>query len=65
MFLGPNQTKKMSGTYILMEMRLVELFKSEQDYDVLAKYKGKELKGIRYTPLFNYFIEVCLHYHSS
>lgn len=63
MFLGPKQTKEMSGTYILMEARLVELFKREQDYDVLAKYTGKELKGTRYTSLFNYFIEVCLHHY--
>ncbi|KAK4300734.1 hypothetical protein Pmani_027087 [Petrolisthes manimaculis] len=51
------KTKERNGTYILMEARLVQLFKSEADYDVLAKYKGKQLEGIRYTPLFNYFKE--------
>lgn len=44
-----------------MEARLVQLFKNEEDYDVLAKYKGKQLEGIRYTPLFNYFKEVCYY----
>lgn len=58
MCFGCDQTKERSGTYILMEARLVQLFKNEEDYDVLAKYKGKQLEGIRYTPLFSYFKEV-------
>lgn len=41
--------------YILMEARLVSMYKTEEEYDVLAKYKGVELKGKKYKPLFNYF----------
>ncbi|XP_050714886.1 isoleucine--tRNA ligase, cytoplasmic-like [Eriocheir sinensis] len=44
-----------SGTYILMEARIKQLFKEEDDYEVLAKFKGRELEGTQYTPLFDYF----------
>lgn len=63
-FSPTEQTKEMSGTYVVMEARLAVLFKSEEDYDILAKFKGRQLKGVRYTPLFNYFSEVCLHHHT-
>ena len=47
-----NKTEKV---YIMMEARLVQLFKKPEDYTVLAKMKGNELKGLSYTPLFPYF----------
>ena len=47
---------KSSGKiYILMEARLISLFKTEEEYEVLAKYKGIDLKDKGYKPLFNYF----------
>ncbi|XP_042229797.1 isoleucine--tRNA ligase, cytoplasmic-like isoform X2 [Homarus americanus] len=49
------KTKERNGTYIMMEARLCQLFKDETEYDVLKKYKGKDLEGIRYQPLFDYF----------
>lgn len=42
-------------TFILLEKRLVELFKDASEYTVVQKYKGKELKGLKYVPLFDYF----------
>jgi len=47
-----NKTEK---TYIMMEARLKELFKKEEDYTILEKMKGIDLKGLTYTPLFPYF----------
>merc|ERR550525_1106959 len=47
-----NKTEKV---YIMMEARLVELFKKPEDYTVLEKMKGTSLAGLTYTPLFPYF----------
>uniref|UniRef100_A0A8C8E423 Isoleucine--tRNA ligase, cytoplasmic n=1 Tax=Oryzias sinensis TaxID=183150 RepID=A0A8C8E423_9TELE len=47
-----NSTDK---TYIMMEARLGALFKSESEYTVLDKFPGKNLKGKKYKPLFQYF----------
>ena len=44
-----NKTDKV---FIMMEARLVELFKKPEDYTVLEKMKGVSLKGLSYTPLF-------------
>jgi len=46
---------KLEKVYIMMEARLKELFKKEEDYTVLEKMKGVDLKGLTYTPLFPYF----------
>jgi len=47
-----NKTEKV---YIMMEARLKELFKKEEDYAILEKMKGIALKGLTYSPLFPYF----------
>ncbi|XP_061583415.1 isoleucine--tRNA ligase, cytoplasmic [Cololabis saira] len=44
-------------TYIMMEARLGALFKSETEYTLLDKFPGKNLKGKKYKPLFQYFAE--------
>ena len=44
--------------YIVMEARLTELFKKEDEYEVQAKMAGKELQGKSYKPLFNYFLHM-------
>ncbi|XP_078484808.1 isoleucine--tRNA ligase, cytoplasmic [Ciona intestinalis] len=41
--------------YILMEARLVALYKNESEYKVLEKMVGSALFGLKYIPLFNYF----------
>lgn len=51
--------EKSSGQcYIIQEARFPIMLKSE-DYEVLEKIVGEKLKGIKYTPLFNYFVERC------
>ncbi|XP_069101274.1 LOW QUALITY PROTEIN: isoleucine--tRNA ligase, cytoplasmic-like [Argopecten irradians] len=44
-----------NNIYILMEARLQALYKSEEEYTVLEKFKGKAIVGKKYQPLFNYF----------
>lgn len=44
--------------YILMESRLEALYKKEDQYTVLAGFKGSSLKGKRYKPLFPYFVHM-------
>jgi len=47
---------KTGEVYILMEARLVELFKKPTGYKILGeKFLGKTLKNKKYKPLFNYF----------
>ncbi|KAK9721381.1 isoleucine--tRNA ligase [Basidiobolus ranarum] len=45
--------------YILLEKRLEILYKNPKKakFEVLEKYKGKDLLGLEYEPLFNYFAE--------
>lgn len=45
-------TKKI---FILMEARLAALFKKPAEYEILEKFPGENLKGLKYVPLFNYF----------
>ncbi|XP_056323782.1 isoleucine--tRNA ligase, cytoplasmic [Danio aesculapii] len=43
--------------YIMMEARLIALFKSDSEYTILERFPGKTLKGKKYKPLFEYFIK--------
>ncbi|XP_003217709.2 isoleucine--tRNA ligase, cytoplasmic [Anolis carolinensis] len=43
--------------FILMEARLVSLYKSESEYIILERFPGVQLKGKKYKPLFKYFIK--------
>lgn len=44
--------------YILAEALLNEVFKKEaKEVEVLQKLKGRELVGLSYEPLFNYFLD--------
>ncbi|OLY82540.1 Isoleucine-tRNA ligase, cytoplasmic [Smittium mucronatum] len=45
--------------FILSENRLVSIYKDPKKakYKVLSKFSGSELAGIRYEPLFNYFVK--------
>ena len=42
-------------TYVLMEARLSSMFKTEEEYVVLDKFKGASLKNKKYKPIFPYF----------
>ncbi|CAG9820621.1 unnamed protein product [Phaedon cochleariae] len=44
-------TKKI---YIMMESRIETIFQPD-DYKILKTFPGKELKGLRYEPIFQYF----------
>lgn len=51
--------EKSSGLcYIIQEARFPIMLKSE-DFEVLQKMIGDELKGIKYTPVFDYFVKQC------
>jgi len=43
--------------FILGEERLSSYYKNEEDYEIVARYKGTELEGLSYEPLFDYFSE--------
>ncbi|KRT82123.1 tRNA synthetase, partial [Oryctes borbonicus] len=48
-----------SGKYfIVMEARLEAVFQAD-DYEVVEKFPGIKLKGLRYEPVFPYFKERC------
>src|SRR5262249_20737828 len=41
--------------YILAKSLLPSYYKHEYEYQIVSEFKGKELEGIRYHPLFPYF----------
>jgi isoleucyl-tRNA synthetase len=43
--------------YILAEARLSAYYKSEDEYRIIQRYRGAELLGLEYEPLFPYFSE--------
>ncbi|MFQ5729541.1 MAG: isoleucine--tRNA ligase, partial [Waddliaceae bacterium] len=43
--------------YILAKECLSTYYKSEEEYEILSQFKGKELEGKRYQPLFDYFAD--------
>ena len=47
--------KTSNKNYILAESRISEYYKTQDLYDIIDKFKGKKLEGLKYKPLFNYF----------
>ena len=43
--------------YIMAEARLATIFKKEEQYEIVAKFKGDTLKGWKYEPIFPYFAD--------
>lgn len=43
--------------YILAASRVAEFFKTEDEYSIVESYKGQQLAGMKYTPIFDYFKE--------
>ncbi|NOU37007.1 MAG: isoleucine--tRNA ligase [Kiritimatiellaceae bacterium] len=41
--------------YVLAEARLGAYYKKEAEYEILKRCKGRDLEGLTYEPLFNYF----------
>lgn len=42
--------------YILAKARLSAYYKNENDYEIIWTKKGKELVGLKYEPMFDYFV---------
>jgi isoleucyl-tRNA synthetase len=49
--------KKSGARYVMGKTRLSQVFKKEADYEIEKECKGAELEGIKYEPLFPYFVE--------
>lgn len=52
--------EKSGKVYVLAEARLEQLYKNpkkKKGFEILKKVKGTELAGLRYEPLFPYFVE--------
>ncbi|MBQ5795583.1 MAG: isoleucine--tRNA ligase, partial [Kiritimatiellae bacterium] len=43
--------------YIMAKARLGHIFKKEEQYELVAEFKGDELKGVEYEPIFPYFAD--------
>ena len=60
--LGPDidyvKVKDGNEYYILGKDRLSSYYKDETSYEVVEEYKGSDLEGLRYTPLFPYFADL-------
>lgn len=51
---------KNSGTcYVLQESRFPVIFKNIEDFTIIDKFPGDKLKGVKYTPIFDYFVTQC------
>ncbi|XP_055546586.1 isoleucine--tRNA ligase, cytoplasmic [Wyeomyia smithii] len=46
---------KTGKIYVLMECRVETLFKGPECYEVLERFPGNKLVGLKYEPLFDYF----------
>jgi len=49
--------KKSEARYIMGKTRISQIFKKEADYVIEKECKGKDLEGLKYEPLFPYFVE--------
>ncbi len=46
-----------SMQYIIAESRLFEYYKSDDQYEIVSRIKGKDLEGMQYKPPFDYFAD--------
>ncbi|MBQ8570455.1 MAG: isoleucine--tRNA ligase [Kiritimatiellae bacterium] len=47
--------KAQGVVYIMAEARLSAIYKKADDYELVANFKGSDIKGWKYEPLFPYF----------
>ncbi len=47
--------KETHEVFVLAETRVAAYYKKEEEYEILRTYKGAELKGIKYEPIFDFF----------
>ena len=50
-------TDESKSVYIMAKARLEHIFKKEGDREIVAEFKGSELKGVEYEPIFPYFAD--------
>ena len=50
-------TDEAKPVYIMAKLRLPAIFKKPQQYEIIAEFKGTELKGTSYEPIFPYFAD--------
>ena len=50
-------TDEAKSVYIMAKARLEHIFKKEADREIVAEFKGSELKGTEYEPIFPYFAD--------
>ncbi|MDZ8119805.1 isoleucine--tRNA ligase [Pontiella agarivorans] len=47
--------KETHEIFVLAEARLSAYYKKEEEYEILKTFKGSELKGLKYEPIFDFF----------
>lgn len=52
--LGQASLPEAAAVYVLAEARLAAIYKKPEDYELVAKFKGSEMAGWTYAPLFPY-----------
>ena len=50
-------TDEAKPVYIMAKLRLPAIFKKPEQYEIIAEFKGTELKGTSYEPIFPYFAD--------
>lgn len=50
-------TDEAKPVYIMAKARLSAIFKKEAEYEIVSEFKGTELKGATYEPIFPYFAD--------
>jgi isoleucyl-tRNA synthetase len=43
--------------FLMAEARVAAYYKAEEEYEVLKSYKGRELEGLKYEPIFDFFAD--------
>ncbi len=50
-------TDEKRPVYVMAKARLPHIFKKEEQYELVAEFKGSDLKGTEYEPIFPYFAD--------
>ena len=50
-------TDEKKPIYVMAKARLPHIFKKEDQYELVAEFKGSDLKGTEYEPIFPYFAD--------
>ena len=50
-------TDEAKPIYVMAKARLTSIFKKPEQYEVVSEFKGTELKGVSYEPIFPYYAD--------